>query len=157
MAAPTRLGVLVRCLTILPHYYMVLFGWLRDGSSSSRRQKTLQAAVIFIVMGAGLGALIRAGFGSELLLLWVLPAWLASGLLAYLFDYLPHRPHDDRGRWTNARILIGGRLLTLLMAGQNYHLVHHLMPRVPFYRYGALYRDLRPELERHGSTIVRLH
>ena len=46
---------------------------------------------------------------------------------------------------------------TPLLLSQNYHLVHHLMPRVPFYRYGPLYRDLRPELERHGSTIVHLH
>jgi beta-carotene hydroxylase len=43
------------------------------------------------------------------------------------------------------------------MAGQNYHLVHHVKPRVPFYRYGEVYRELRPELERHGSPIVHLH
>jgi fatty acid desaturase len=155
VAAPTRIGVLVRCLTILPHYYVILLrSLLKD--SGSRRRKALQALVILAAIGAAFVLLARAGLGTEVVLLWLLPAWIASALLAYVFDYLPHRPHDDRGLWTNARILLGGRLLTLLTAGQNYHLVHHLKPRVPFYRYGVLYRDLRPELERHGSTIVRL-
>lgn len=158
--APTRLGVLGRCLTILPHYYFILFTALGK-ESGVRRRMILQAAAILGTMALAFAALVRAGLGAEALLLWFLPAWLASALLAFLFDYLPHRPHDDRGRWTNARIILGsrlgGRLLTLLMAGQNYHLVHHLKPRVPFYRYGALYRKLRPTLERHGSSIVHLH
>ena len=154
--APTRLGVLWRCLTILPHYYYVLFTSFGK-ETENRRRMILQAAALLLVNGAAFVLLTRAGLGSEALLLWLLPAWLSTSLLAFLFDYLPHRPHDDRGRWTNARILLGGRLLTLLMAGQNYHLVHHIKPRVPFYRYGALYRELRPELERHGSSIVHLH
>ena len=156
VAAKTRLGVLAKCLTILPYYYVFLFVTLRK-KGESRRGLILQAAAILIGFGAAFALLVRAGLGSEALFLWLVPAWLASALLAYLFDYLPHRPHDDRGRWTNARILLGGRLLTLLMAGQNYHLVHHVKPRVPFYRYGALYRELEPELERHGSSIVHLH
>ena len=153
--APTRLGVLARCLTILPYYYAFLFASLGK-KSDSQRAMILQAAAILAAFGAAFALLARAGLGAEAVWLWLVPAWLASALLAYLFDYLPHRPHDDRGRWTNARILLGGRLLTLLMAGQNYHLVHHVKPRVPFYRYAALYRELRPELERHGSAIVHL-
>ena len=158
--APTRLGVLWRCLAILPYYYAVLFTSLRKESGKQRRM-ILEAAAILVATAAAFAWLLRAGLGAEAILLWLVPAWLASALLAFLFDYLPHRPHDDRGRWTNARIILGsrfgGRLLTLLMAGQNYHLVHHIKPRVPFYRYGALYRELRPELERHGSSIVHLH
>lgn len=154
--APTRLGVLARCLTILPYYYVFLFASLGK-KSDSQRAMILQAAAILIAFGGAFALLVWAGLGFEAVFLWLLPAWLASALLAYLFDYLPHRPHDDRGRWTNARILLGSRLLTLLMAGQNYHLVHHVKPRVPFYRYAALYRELRPELERHGSAIVHLH
>ena len=156
VAASTRLGVLCRCFTILPHYYRVLFSSLRE-QNDNRRRMALQAVVILAVNVMALALLVRAGLGTEAVLLWLVPAWLASALLAYLFDYLPHQPHNDRGRWTNARIFLGGRLLTLLMAGQNYHLIHHLKPRVPFYRYGAVYRQLRPELERHGSTIVHLH
>jgi beta-carotene hydroxylase len=156
VAAQTRLGVLAKCLTILPYYYVFLFASL-GRKDDTQRGRVLQAAAILLAFGGGFALLARAGLGAEAVWLWLLPAWLASALLAYLFDYLPHRPHDDRGRWTNARILLGGRLLTLLMAGQNYHLVHHVKPRVPFYRYAALYRELQPELERHGSSIVHLH
>ena len=154
VAASTRLGVLAKCLTILPYYYAFLFASL-GRKTDNQRGRILQAAAILVAFGAAFALLVGAGLGREAFWLWLMPAWLASALLAYLFDYLPHQPHDDRGRWTNARILLGGRLLTLLMAGQNYHLVHHVKPRVPFYRYGALYRALRPELERHGASISR--
>ena len=42
------------------------------------------------------------------------------------------------------------------MLGQNYHLVHHLWPRVPFYRYGRVFYESREELESHGAEIVEL-
>ncbi len=37
-----------------------------------------------------------------------------------------------------------------------YHLVHHLFPRVPFYRYGTCFHALRPDLEARGADIVDL-
>ena len=43
--------------------------------------------------------------------------------------------------------------LPLLTMWQSYHLVHHLYPRVPFYRYGLCFDDLRPDLEEHGARI----
>ena len=34
----------------------------------------------------------------QVLVLWVLPAKLTLTLLAFTFDYLPHRPHQQRLR-----------------------------------------------------------
>jgi fatty acid desaturase len=96
-----------------------------------------------------------AGFGLQLLALWVLPGWLAGGLLAFAFDWLPHHPHGDTGRFTNARMLDGGWLLTVLMVGQDAHLVHHLWPKVPFYRYHAVYRAVAAELPAHEGITTR--
>lgn len=153
VAGRTPLSVLLRCLTILPHYYVFLFGKLREESAKKRRI-AVQSGLGLAVYG-GLAVLLwRTGHGAEAAFLWLIPGWLSSSLLAFLFDYLPHHPHTDSGRWTNANVRLGGAVLTVLMAGQNYHLVHHLFPRVPFYRYGALYRDLRPELTQHGATIL---
>ncbi|MFM8265706.1 MAG: fatty acid desaturase [Acidimicrobiia bacterium] len=40
------------------------------------------------------------------------------------------------------------------MLGQDHHLIHHLYPRVPFYRYRALYHEIRPSLE---QNVARIH
>jgi len=147
-------AVAARCLTIIPHYYVVFLGQL--GSSSPKLRRARMVAVAALLALAALAAgLVWAGYGWPLLVLWLLPSWLASGLLAMAFDWLPHQPHADPGRYTNARVVLAPGL-PLLMLWQNYHLVHHLWPRVPFYRYGTVFAASRPELEAHGSPIVEL-
>ena len=97
--------------------------------------------------------MIALGYGIEALCLWLIPTWIASGALGFVLDWIPHHPHTNTGRWTNARIL-DCSWLTVPMLGQNYHLVHHLWPRVPFYRYGILFHAQRELLISHGSPIV---
>jgi beta-carotene hydroxylase len=36
---------------------------------------------------------------------------------------------------------------------QNFHLIHHLFPRVPFYLYSKAFRSLKPVLERERAHI----
>jgi beta-carotene hydroxylase len=36
---------------------------------------------------------------------------------------------------------------------QNFHLIHHLFPRVPFYLYPRAFRSLRPVLEKERAHI----
>ncbi|MDX1757034.1 MAG: fatty acid desaturase [Marinobacter sp.] len=38
--------------------------------------------------------------------------------------------------------------------GQNLHSIHHLFPRVPFYRYHALHRQIEPVMRAHGTPII---
>jgi fatty acid desaturase len=47
-------------------------------------------------------------------------------------------------------------LLTPLFIYHNYHLIHHLWPRVPFYRYGAVWRAKREMLASHQARVVSL-
>ena len=84
------------------------------------------------------------GHFVDLLLLVALPQRLSIVWLAYAFDYLPHhglhhRPSEDRLKTTRNRVG-GERVLSPLLLYQNYHLVHHLHPIVPFYRYLAVWR-----------------
>ncbi|MCA9616887.1 MAG: fatty acid desaturase [Myxococcales bacterium] len=146
------LGVALRCFTILPHYYGgFLFGTPSKTQAASRaRVKVITTMVFFAALAAGLSL---AGFGRQVLFVWMLPAWLASGLLAFLFDWLPHHPHDVQERFRDTRaIAVPG--LGLPTLGQNLHLVHHLYPRVPFYRYHRVFAELRTELEAKGAPIV---
>ena len=80
---------------------------------------------------------------------WFSPALVVGVTLGLFFDYFPHRPHQAQGRWENARVY-PGRLLNLLILGQNYHLVHHLWPSVPWYHYQDTYYLMKPRLDAKG-------
>ena len=122
----------LRWLTQDLHYYWV---YARRPRPASERIEVVVTFVVFVVIASAIG---RAA-----LLYWILPARLAIGVLVYALDYVPHRPHqitsrEDRYRATSAR---EGRLVFAVTLGQSLHLVHHLYPGVPFYRYGRVWRD----------------
>ncbi len=83
---------------------------------------------------------------------WFCPALVVGLALGLFFDYLPHRPFKDRDRWKNARIY-ASPILNILILGQNYHLIHHLWPSIPWYHYQRAYRETRPLLEAKGSPL----
>jgi fatty acid desaturase len=152
VASPTIVGVVLRCLTLIPHYYVVFLGSMAAESPQLRRARNES---VLGWVGLTLVALgwVASGHGWALVVLWLLPAWLASGLLAFAFDWLPHHPHSETERFTNARILdVPG--ITWLLLWQNYHLIHHLWPKVPFYRYRRVFDVERATLEAKGSHIV---
>jgi len=140
----TALGTAARCATIAGHYYWVAIRELMRPGSAMRR--VVKPAVAGLVVQVGLlVALVSSGLGLEALALWVAPGIAAGGLLAFLFDWLPHHPHSVRGRGVDTRlILIPGLSVPLL--NQHLHLVHHLYPRVPFYKYGALFAEIQDEV-----------
>lgn len=75
----------------------------------------------------------------EMLFLWLFPVLIMKWLVCAVFMFLPHYPHDIKQKENpyQATLIRKGWewLLTPLLAYQNYHLVHHLYPTVPFYRY----------------------
>lgn len=80
---------------------------------------------------------------------WFSPALVVGLALGLFFDYLPHRPFQERDRWKNARVY-PSPILNLLIMGQNYHLVHHLWPSIPWYYYQRAYTETQPLLEAKG-------
>lgn len=96
--------------------------------------------------------LIWSGFIWELLMIGILPIFLASFVLGMLFDWIPHKPSNQQGRYQNTRSYLfpGLKLLTL---GQNYHHIHHLYPRVTWYHYQRVFNLIRPELEAKNAPI----
>jgi ring-1,2-phenylacetyl-CoA epoxidase subunit PaaE len=89
-------------------------------------------------------ALIATGNVVAWLVLLLVPSRLTILFLAWAFDYLPHHrlhktPREDRLKTTRNRV--GWEwLLSPTLLYQNYHLVHHLHPVIPFYRYLAVWR-----------------
>lgn len=87
---------------------------------------------------------LTTGHAVDIVVLLYLPCRLAVTYLGWAFDYLPHNrlhhtPSEDRLKTTRNRIG-RERLLSPILLYQNYHLVHHLHPIVPFYRYLAVWR-----------------
>ena len=77
-------------------------------------------------------------------------------VLAWWFDWLPHHGLEDtqrENRYRATRNRVGMEwLFTPLLLSQNYHLVHHLHPSVPFYRYIATWkRNEEAYLERDAA------
>jgi beta-carotene hydroxylase len=85
---------------------------------------------------------------------YVLNYWFSAALvvgiaLGLFFDYLPHRPFTERNRWKNARVY-PSRILNIAILGQNYHLIHHLWPSIPWYSYESAYHASKELLDEKG-------
>ncbi|WP_315788007.1 beta-carotene hydroxylase [Fischerella sp. JS2] len=80
---------------------------------------------------------------------WFVPSGIVGLALGLFFDYLPHRPFAERDRWKNARVY-ANPILNILILGQNYHLIHHLWPSIPWYNYQPTYYLMKPLLDQKG-------
>lgn len=122
-------------------WYVVFY--LRRLRDRPRGEVAATFALFTAVLG-GFVAIAAAGYGSELFWGFLLPQRFGMLILAWWFDYLPHHgltvtQREDKYRAT--RVRVGGEgLLTPLFVYQNYHLVHHLHPSIPFYRYIRAWR-----------------
>jgi fatty acid desaturase len=94
----------------------------------------------------------------EIICLWFIPSRMMAWLIAAVFMYLPHWPHDIKHEDQPYQATHYRRgwdwLLTPLLAYQNYHLVHHLYPTVPFYRYRKIWLAKQKFHESHDPSIV---
>jgi beta-carotene hydroxylase len=107
-------------------------------------------------------AIVIAGYWVEGLALFVFAWILGAIILIYLFAYVVHRPHTEIGRYADtATILPPGP--AALHAGlnwawmfQNYHSIHHLFPRVPFYKYAEVYEEIEDVMRAKQAPIYRI-
>lgn len=111
---------------------------------------------------------ITVSIGWRAVFLALVPEWSTLFLLvvgyligafftAYWFAYRPHLPYREPARYRNTNSLIMPswmKPLEWFWLGQNLHSVHHLFPRVPFYRYHALHRRIEPILRAHGTPVI---
>ena len=108
------------------------------------RSEQLEQVGVFTALVAGLVAVAATGHVVDALVVLFIPCRLTIVFLGWAFDYLPHNglhhtPKEDRLKATRNRVG-SERWLSFVLLYQNYHLVHHLHPVVPFYRYLAVWR-----------------
>lgn len=112
-----------------------------------RLHQAVHGAVCLAVWSA-----VALDHGAEVFALYVIPATISRLMIGIFLSWLPHAPwlHGDRHR---VALLRRNRLLALFAVGHHLHLIHHLWPRVPFYRYPALYRSMAPLLHDRGVKL----
>lgn len=122
--------------------FIYLYGFLRNPALLPN----LKPAEIWreLAVAAVIIAALIAWQPYYMLMLWLLPTYCAFFLMCLVFMVLPHYPHTGRqdvDPHTTALMRMGHEWwLTPVLMYQNYHLVHHLYPTIPFYRYGRAWR-----------------
>ncbi|WP_439106414.1 fatty acid desaturase family protein [Congregibacter sp.] len=151
------LGLIAGTLWIAPAQYRWYFGRWASLKPKQRRRFVFETVAIL-----GLRVLpALAGFGQEVLWYFVLPNVLGIVITAVFFAWIVHHPHEDTSRWgsTSTFHVTGAARwpVTALWLWQNYHSIHHLYPRVPFYRYHAVFDQIESTMMTLGSPIHRLN
>ena len=105
-------------------------------------------------------AVLAAGYWVEGLALFVLAWLIGATVLLYLFAFIVHQPHEQVGRYVDTSTILFSRPLHSLFTGlwmfQNYHSIHHLFPRVPFYKYAKLYEDIEHIMAAKSAPVYRI-
>lgn len=120
--------------------------------------EVLESTACALVFDALVVWVLVSGAGSELLLAWLLPQRLAFLAIGWGFAWLPHHGLEgveagEEARKTRARIGMEW-LLTPLFFAQNYHLLHHLHPRIPFHRYVRVWREREEQILARDPVLV---
>ncbi|CAN1210384.1 beta-carotene hydroxylase [Tumidithrix helvetica PCC 7403] len=115
-----------------------------------RNHELVEWGISRLILVSVLIAGFEFGFINYILTYWFVPAGIMGLMLGLFFDYLPHRPFADKSRWKNARVYPGW-FLNILLLGQNYHLVHHLWPSIPWYYYQKGYYQMKHLLDANGA------
>ena len=117
------------------------------------KERVIVDGIIFqCIYLATLFSLAWSGFAIEAALLWWLPKHLGITYIEYYLSWAPHHPGKKQGRYNDTRGFKSyvGNILSL---GMQYHIVHHLYPRIPLSKTPAAFRELRPILERRGCDL----
>ena len=132
--------------------------FFEDDTTATRRIRPAVYSYVGVFLAIVVGFVV-SGFALELLVLWFLPSRIGLTMIGFVFVFLPHFPADitarqDKYQATTTRL--GWEwVLTPLMVYQNYHLIHHLYPNVPFYNYIKIWHLRYEEISRNNPAIQK--
>lgn len=132
--------------------YFVRNNW----SVATAKERLIYCGEVCLSLGWRVAAVLW--IDQPAVLVVVIAGYLLGGFFtAYWFAYRPHIPYQDPARYRNTNSLIMPlwmKPLEWFWLGQNLHSIHHLFPRVPFYRYHALHHEIEPIMRAHGTPII---
>lgn len=155
VAGKNPMAIFIRCMTIYFVYYYHFIKATKKLRSTSKGKNVIISTVFVFTILNGVIIWLGVGYGwTYPIFIYVVPAYLALGFLAFAFDWLPHHPHSVQQRYLDTRIILKPGLSTILVS-QNMHLIHHLYSGIPYYHYGDALEVLEEKLEKEGANIER--
>ena len=120
-----------------------------------REDVILDAVLYDLVFYGILFGLAWNGLAIEAALLWWLPRHIALFYIFFYLSWAPHHPAKETGRYRDTRSFrsVIGNLGSM---GMQYHVVHHLHPRIPLYRTPRAYWEMRDILKARGCRVDEL-
>jgi len=113
------------------------------------------ALIVNVVYLTVLFGMAWTGHAIEAALLWWLPKHIALTYLEHYLSWAPHHPGKETGRYRDTRAF-KSKLGNIVSMGMQYHIIHHLYPRIPLSLTPAAYRELKPILQRKGCDLGEL-
>jgi beta-carotene hydroxylase len=155
LASKNIVSLIFHSATVFPAYfYNGLKILLTEKKLSKSIKKEFQIAfVVLCFMIASFIVLAMLYSVEFIFLLWVLPAIISQMFLAISFDWLPHHPHTSRDKYLGSRVF-DIPFLSIFLLSQNYHLIHHLNPSIPFYDYRKTYKTMESEILEQGTNVI---
>ena len=133
--------------------YYLKYHW----RSASKRERLTLVVEYALMITWRMGFFVLAGWQTALLLL-VGATLLGFLILLISFAWIVHRSFDVTGRYKDTSTIIFvepfDTIVTWLWLYQNYHSIHHLFPRVPFYRYRKLFAEIEDAMKANGAPIT---
>lgn len=123
----------------------------RLGTDDARRAGAV-ALIYALATNALLFVFAWAGYALEVAALVWLPHIVGAVYIRFFLSWAPHHPATDLGRYRDTRGF-RSRLGNILTMGMQYHIIHHLYPRMPLMRHPAAFRALRPILVARGCRL----
>lgn len=119
-------------------------------------------AMVLLEIAAFVGwrLLLAIWFPWEVLVFCVLTSIVGVTWLVMIFGWLVHIPFDETERYRDTSVYLlpnaVERLGTWLWLGQNYHGIHHLFPRIPYFRYKQVFDQIEQGMRERGAPVHRL-
>lgn len=134
--------------------YRLFFKHAYPKLDAVRRFYVLAEIALFI----GWRVLLGLWFPWEVVLLCVLSSIVGVTWLVIIFAWIVHVPFDQTERYRDTSTYLMPKALhrvgTWLWLWQNYHTIHHLFPRIPFYKYDQVFDRIEPGLKERDTPII---
>lgn len=120
-----------------------------DGDDPNTRRAVLEGVAMTTGYFVILAALAWSGYALEAALVWWLPRNIGLSYIQLFLSWAPHHPMEEKGRYRDTRAW-RSPIGTIATMGMEYHLVHHLYPKIPLTQTGAAFYALKDVLEERG-------
>lgn len=111
--------------------------YLRYGRHYWSRKVAVYITLLLVMLVGSHVAMLMSPYWKEFLLLYVIPQRVGLGVVAYTFAHIQH-PEGltwDKEPFQSTMFIGGNSAFRRLLFGQEEHIIHHVVPHVPWFKY----------------------